>query len=130
MAKIKSEHRVQDEIRQQVSAQCPGVIFRCNAGEAWQGKKIWSPEYGQYILTELRPYKGLPKGFSDCLYIGPAADTVFLEVKNERGQTSTEQDRFLDLMLKYGHSAAVVRSADEAVQYINDPNRRGGNHHA
>lgn len=120
----KSEHRIQDEIRQAVSEQCPGVIFRTNAGQAYQGDKIWSPEYGQYILTNLRPYKGLPKGFSDCLYIGPAADVAFLEVKTPSGKTSPEQDRFLALMQRYGHSTAVVRSADEAVQYINDLTRR------
>lgn len=121
------EHSIQDDIRLKVSEQCKGIIVRANCGSAWQGKKIWSPEYGQYILTELRPYKGMPKGFSDLLYIGPAADTVFLEIKNERGKTSEEQDRFLALMKKYGHSAAVVRSADEAIKYINDPNRRCNN---
>lgn len=123
----KSEHRIQDEIRQQVSEQCPGVIFRTNAGQAYCGDKVWSPEYGQYILTNLRPYKGLPKGFSDCIYFGPAADTVFLEIKNDKGKTSKEQDNFLALMQRYGHSAAVVRSAEEAVTYINNQNRRKSN---
>lgn len=107
----------------EVSKQCPGVIFRTNAGNAYCGDKVWSPEYGQYILINLRPYKGLPKGFSDTLYFGPAADTVFLEIKNEKGKTSEEQDNFLALMRKFGHSAAVVRSADEAVAYINNPDR-------
>lgn len=122
----KAEHRIQDEIRQQVSERCPGVIFRTNAGAAWQGDRVWSHEHGQYVLINLRPYKGLPRGFADTIYFGPAADTVFLEIKNARGQTSEEQDRFLALMRKFGHSAAVVRSADEAVSYINDPNRRKG----
>lgn len=120
----KREHAIQDEIREKVSAQCPGVIFRTNAGEAWQGTRVWSKEYGQYILTNLRPYRGLPKGFADTVYFGPAADTVFLEVKTASGKTSEEQDRFLALMQKYGFSTAVVRSAEEAVSYINDPNRR------
>lgn len=121
----KSEHRIQDEIRQAVSAQCPGVIFRANAGSAWQGDRVWSKEFGQYVLKNLRPYKGLPKGFSDTVYFGPAADTVFLEIKDAKGKTSEEQDRFLALMKSYGHSTAVVRSAEDAVAYINNPNRRG-----
>lgn len=120
----KQETSIQDEIRQKVSEQCPGVIFRTNAGAAWQGDRVWSEEYRQYILINLRPYKGLPRGFSDCIYFGPAADTVFMEVKTASGKTSAEQDRFLELMRKYGHSTAVVRSADEAVAYINDQNRR------
>ena len=123
----KSEHAISDEIRKAVSEQCPGVIFRTNAGAAWQGKRVWSKEYGQYILIDLRPYKGLPSGFSDTIYLGPAADTVFLEIKNASGRTSEEQDRFISLMRKFGHSAAVVRSADEAISYINNPNRRCGN---
>lgn len=120
----KSEHLIQDEVRQAVSAQCPGVIFRTNAGQAYAGDKIWSPEYRQEILINLRPYKGLPKGFADTVYFGPEADTVFLEIKNSQGKTSPEQERFLALMKKFGHSAAVVRSAEEAVQYINDSKRR------
>ena len=118
------ETSIQDEIRQKVSEQCPGVIFRTNAEAAWQGDRVWSEEYRQYILINLRPYKGLPRGFSDCIYIGPAADMVFMEVKTPSGKTSAEQGRFLDLMRKYGHSTAVVRSADDAVAYINDQNRR------
>lgn len=124
----KSEHAISDEIRKEVSERCPGVIFRTNAGTAYCGDKVWSPEYGQHILVNLRPYKGLPKGFSDTIYFGPNADTVFLEIKNAKGRTSEEQDRFIALMRKFGHSAAVVRSADEAVSYINNPKRR--NDHA
>lgn len=124
----KREHRIQDEIRTEVSKRCPGVIFRTNAGAAWQGDRVWSDEFGQYVLKNLRPYKGLPEGFADTIYFGPAADTVFLEVKTDSGKTSNEQDRFLALMQKFGHSTAVVRSADEAVAYINDTNRRRGNH--
>lgn len=118
------ESTIQDQIRKEVSERCPGVIFRTNAGTAYCGDKVYSPEYGQYILTNLRPYKGLPKGFSDTVYFGPGGDTVFLEVKTNRGRTSDEQDRFLALMHKYGFSTAVVRSAEEAVKFINDPGRR------
>lgn len=115
----KSEHRIQDEIRKEVSAKCPGVIFRTNAGAAYQGDKIYSPEYGQYILVNLRPYKGLPEGFPDLLYIGPGRTTSFVEVKNDRGRTSEAQDRFHAMLNRYGHSVCVARSADDAVSFIN-----------
>lgn len=117
------ESQIQNEIRLKVSEQCPGVIFRTNAGEAWQGDKVWSQEFRQYVLVNMRPYKGLPKGFADTIYFGPAADTVFLEVKTDKGKTSKNQDNFLALMRKFGHSTAVVRSAAEAVAYINNPDR-------
>lgn len=125
----KREHNIQDEIRKEVSEKCPGVIFRTNAGQAYAGDRVWSHELGQYILINLRPYKGLPRGFSDTVYFGPDADTVFIEVKTANGQTSEEQDRFLALMQKFGHSTAVVRSADEAVSYINNPDRKRGKKH-
>lgn len=117
------ESSIQNDLRLKISQSCPGVVFRTNAGEAWQGEKVWSHEFNQYVLVNMRPYKGLPKGFSDLLYIGPAADTAFLEVKNEKGKTSKEQDNFLALMRKFGHSTAVVRSADEAVAFLNNPDR-------
>lgn len=117
------ESTIQNEIRLKVSEQCPGVIFRTNAGEAWQGDKVWSHEFQQHVLINMRPYKGLPPGFPDTLYFGPAADTVFLEIKNEKGKTSKKQDNFLALMRKFGHSTAVVRSADEAISFINNPDR-------
>lgn len=116
---IQPEHKLQDAIRLKVSSECPGIILRTNSGIAWQGNKVWSPEYGQHILTDLRPYKGLPKGFSDLLYLGPGATTAFIEVKTATGRTSPDQDRFLDLMRRFGHSTVVVRSAEEAVNFIN-----------
>ena len=119
----KSEHRIQDEIRLAVSKETPLICLRCNAGQVWAGEKRYTPEYG-YVITNPRPVKLLPEGFPDLLCLGPNADTVFLEVKNDSGKTRPAQDRFLALMKNYGHSAAVVRSADEAVTYINDPNRR------
>lgn len=122
------ETNIQNKIRLSVSENCPGIVFRLNSGKAWGGDKVIdTPEYGRVLLNP-RPVALCPPGTSDLVYFGPAADTVFLEVKTDSGKTSDEQDRFIALMQKYGHSAAVVRSAEEAVRYINDPNRRRGNH--
>ena len=115
----KSEHRIQDEIRMEVSKQCPGVIFRANAGTAWQGEKVWSKEYGQYVLINLRPYKGLPEGFPDLFYIGPGRTTSFIEVKTDKGRTSEAQNRFHALLQRFGHKVCIARSAEDAVSFIN-----------
>ena len=117
------EHIIQDEIRLAVSKETPLICLRCNAGQVWAGEKKYTPEYG-YVITNPRPVKLLPEGFPDLLCLGPDADVVFLEVKNEKGKTRPAQDRFLSLMDGYGFSTAVVRSADEAVAYINSQNRR------
>lgn len=114
----KSEHRIQDEIREAVCRETEYVVFRTNAGTAYQGTKIYSPEYGQYILKDLRPYKGLPKGFSDLLCIGPNGKAAFLEVKDEKGRTRPEQEKFLAAMARMGHRVAVVRSAEDAVKAL------------
>lgn len=115
----KSEHRIQDEIRMEVSKQCPGVIFRTNAGVAWQGDRVYDPQRGQYILINLRPYKGLPEGFPDLFYIGPDRATAFVEVKTDKGRTSEAQSRFHALLQRLGHKICVARSAEDAVSFIN-----------
>jgi len=116
----KSEHRIQDEVRKLVSEHCKGVIFRTNAGSAYAGDKIFSPEYGQHILKNLRPYKGLPKGFPDLLYIGPGQTTIFIEVKTDTGKLSKEQERFHAMLNRNGFPVCVARSAREAVDFVNN----------
>ena len=116
----KSERRIQDDIRIEISKRCKGVIFRTNAGSAYAGDKIYSPEYGQYILKNIRPYKGLPKGFPDLLYIGPGQTTIFIEVKTDTGKLSKEQERFHAMLKRNGFSVCVARSAREAVDFINN----------
>ena len=115
----KSEHRIQDGIRVAVSEQCPGVIFRTNAGVAWQGDKVFSKEFGQYVLINLRPYRGLPEGFPDLLYIGPEKATSFVEVKTDKGRASEAQNRFHAMLQRFGHKICIARSAEEAVSFIN-----------
>lgn len=117
---MKSEHRIQDEVRKLVSEQCQGVIFRTNAGSAYAGDKIFSPEYGQHILKNLRPYKGLPSGFPDLLYIAEGPTTIFIEVKTDTGKLSKEQERFHAMLKRNGFPVCVARSAREAVDFINN----------
>lgn len=115
----QKEHSIQDEIRKEVSAKCPGVIFRTNAGKAYAGDKIYSEEYGQYILKNLRPYSGLPSGFPDLIYIGPDQTTIFIEVKTDKGRTNEAQDRFHAMLKRYGYRVCIARSAEDAVSFIN-----------
>lgn len=113
-----SESNIQNEIIRDVSAQTDARVFRTNSGRAWQGDRVWDPKRNQYILTNLRPYKGLPEGFSDLLMILPKGVTVFAEVKTQKGRTRPAQDRFLEVMRSMGHKTLVARSAEEAVNFI------------
>ena len=112
----KSEHRRQDEIRLALSEY--GVVLRLNSGKFWQGKRVWSNEFQQYVLIDLRPVQGCPPGTSDLLFIGNEY-TAFIECKDDKGTLRPEQERFLKLMRSYGHRAGVARSVEEALKIIN-----------
>lgn len=111
----KSEHRIQDEIRLALSEH--GVVLRLNSGKFWQGRRVWSNEFQQYVLVDLRPVQGCPPGTSDVLFIGDN-NTSFIECKDDKGKLRPEQERFLSLMRLYGHRAGVARSVKEALSII------------
>ena len=112
----KSEHRIQDEIRLELSKH--GIVLRLNSGKFWQGKRVWSNEFQQYALIDLRPVQGCPPGTSDLLFVGDGY-TAFVECKDDKGKLRSEQEKFLKLMQSYGHKAGVARSPEEALKIIN-----------
>lgn len=111
----KSEHRVQDEIRLALSEH--GIVLRLNSGKFWQGKRIWSNEFQQYVLIDLRPVQGCPPGTSDLLFIGDD-NTSFIECKDDKGRLRPEQERFIAAVKSYGHKAGVARSVADALAII------------
>lgn len=108
-----TEHDIQDAIR---IALCEngGLCFRCNAGEFWQGRKVYSPAYKQDILLDIRAVKGLPKGFTDLLYVSPGGKVAFIEVKKPGGKVHPEQVKFIGRLRSMGFAAWIVHSVDEA----------------
>ncbi len=112
----KSEHRIQDEIRLALSEY--GVVLRLNSGKFWQGKRVWSNEFNQYVLIDLRPVQGCPPGTSDLLFIGNE-NIAFIECKDDKGKTRDEQEKFIKIMHSYGHKAGIARSIEDAVEVIN-----------
>ena len=115
----KSEHKIQDEIRLGLSEH--GVVLRLNSGMFWQGKRVWSSEFQQYVLTDLRLVKGCPEGTSDLLYIGENT-AAFIECKDDKGTVRPEQEKFINVMKAYGHRAGVARSVEEALEIIGHGN--------
>lgn len=111
----KSEHRIQDEIRLALSPH--GVVLRLNSGKFWQGKRVWSNEFQQYVLVDLRPVQGCPIGTSDLLYIGNNT-TAFIECKDDKGKLRPEQEKFINVIKSYGHKAGVARSPEDALRII------------
>ena len=111
----KSEHGIQNEIRLALSPH--GIVLRLNSGKFWQGKRVWSNEFNQYILTNLRPVQGCPEGTSDLLFIGEN-NLAFIEVKDDKGRLRTEQERFMEIVTGYGHKVGVARSTEDALKII------------
>ncbi len=109
------ESQLQNQIRLALSEY--GIPFRTNSGEFYQGKRIYDPRYKQDILIDLRRVSGLPKGFSDLLFIGDGR-TAFLEVKTKTGIVRPEQEQFLHQMQQYHHLAGVARSVEDAIKII------------
>jgi len=79
-----------------------GAVFRCNAG--------------QFFTRSGQRVSGLPKGFSDILFIGDDGRACFVEVKTPGGKTTPEQDKFIERMQKLGARAGIAHSALEAAQ--------------
>ena len=113
----KSEHRIQDEIRLVLSEY--GVVLRLNSGKFWQGRRVWSNEFQQFVLIDLRPVQGCPPGTSDLLFIGEN-NTAFIECKDEKGKPRPEQECFIKTMQSYGHRAGIARSVEDALEIINE----------
>lgn len=111
------EQNIQSHIMDDLCKQTDGVVFRTNAGEAWGGKLIDTPEYGPVIINP-RKIKLLPEGFSDLLYVGPEGTVAFIECKNATGKAREAQERFISLMHRLGHKAGIARSSEDALEII------------
>ena len=111
------EHIIQNHIRVALSPTC--AIFRTNSGDFWQGDRVYSNEYKQYVLINLRKIEGLPNGFSDLCGVRKSdGKAVFVEVKTKHGRASENQKNFLKQMQNCGAIAGVCRSVEDALRLI------------
>jgi len=79
-----------------------GGIFRTNAGHV---RTITGGSY-----------HGLPKGFSDLLFVRPDGVSCFIECKVGANQATPEQEKFLERMRGLNCRAGVARSVEEAAE--------------
>ena len=111
------ERDIQNEIRLAVSPHA--IMLRVNSGTFWQGTRVWDARRNQYILTDIRPAAGAPKGTSDL--IGIRRDDgkfVAIECKTPRGRLREDQKLFIDAILKSNGIAGVARSAEDALKIL------------
>ena len=111
------EHEIQNQIRIRTADQA--TLFRTNAGTFWQGKRVYSKEFGQDVLINLRRVDGLPDGYSDLSGVRHSdGRAVFVEVKTATGKVRPAQLNFLRRMRELGAIAGICRSADDALRLI------------
>ena len=113
----KSESTIQNEIRLELSNY--GIVLRLNSGKFWQGQRVWSNEFNQYVLVNLRPVQGCPEGTSDLLFLGEGNNVAFIECKDHKGKAREKQEKFIHIMHSLGIKADIARSPEEALKIIN-----------
>ena len=77
-----------------------GAVFRTNAG--------------RFYTKDGVPVSGLPKGFTDLLFIRPDGRAAFIELKTDKGKPTQEQAQFIAKMQGMGAYAGIARTPDEA----------------
>lgn len=115
----ESESSIQRRIQMALS-QAGCLIFRNESAGAYMGKVIHKAG-DQVTLGKARFLPaGLCKGSADLIGVAPSGAFLAVEVKTARGRTSPEQDKFLLAVNKAGGIGFVARSAEEALQKLND----------
>lgn len=110
---------MQNDIRAAISE--AAVIFRTNAGDFWQGDIVYSKEFRQKVLINLRRVEGLPDGYSDLSGVRISdGKAVFIEVKTPKGRPSEQQKRFIKRMRECGAVAGICRSIEDALELIKE----------
>lgn len=116
---MTEEHKIQNDIRVAVANEC--ILFRTNAGDFWQGDVVYSKEFRQKVLINLRKIEGLPQGYSDLSGVRASdGKAVFIEVKTPKGKPSEEQKKFIRIMKSYGAIAGVCRSTEDAIKLVKE----------
>lgn len=113
-----TEKDIQNKIRVALSPY--GIVFRTNSGDFWQGNMVYSKEFNQRVLINLRKVQGLPKGFSDLLFFGFDGIPAFIEIKRPKKKRTQEQTHFALLMQSYGYRAGVAQSVEGALKIIQE----------
>lgn len=111
------ESIIQNKIRCALSLN-GNVILRLNSGKFYQGKVVYSKEFKQNVLINLRMVEGLPPGTSDLECIDRQG-VAFIETKTPTGKPSPEQIKFINRMRQLGHRAGIARSVEEALDIVN-----------
>lgn len=113
---MKSETTLQNEIRLALGRRANVRMFRNNVG-------LFKTQDGRNVQT------GLCVGSSDLIGFQSVTITpemvgqkiaIFtaIEIKTEKGKVSPQQDKFIEMVARFGGIGAIVRSIDEAMEVL------------
>ena len=115
--KREPEHLIQSKIRLALAPHA--LMFRTNAGEFWQGRRVYSKEFEQPVLIDLKKVEGLPKGFSDlCGCRRSDGRFIAIECKTPNGRVRPEQEQFIAAMREARALAGIARSEEDAIKIL------------
>ena len=108
-------------------------IFRNNSAQGWAGESVALKNGDRLIKNPYPLHAGLCKGSSDLIGFKPVEITqemigkkvaIFTacEVKTKTGRATPEQIAFIDMVNKNGGIGMIVRSEEEALNFINTKN--------
>ena len=106
------ESVIQNKIRCKLSSE-NSIVLRLNSGKFYQGKIVYSKEYKQPVLINLRMVEGCPEGTSDLGCIDRKG-IAFIECKTKTGKKRNSQIKFINRMRELGHRAGIARSVEDA----------------
>ena len=79
-----------------------GAVYRTNSGSV--------------RLPNGKTFRGMPKGFTDCMLILPGGQVCFVEIKIAPNKLSAEQAAFIEKMRRLGCRAGVAYSVVDALK--------------
>lgn len=110
------ESVIQNQIRCALSS-ADSIVLRLNSGKFYAGKVVYSQEFKQPVLINLRMVEGCPEGTSDLMYLGKGR-TAFIECKTDTGKVKPAQTNFINRMRSLGHRAGIARSVEDALKIV------------
>jgi len=124
MIRDKSEKAIQAEVLVGVSALEDVMCWRENSGFAWVGEEV-KARVGRTIvvtpdmkiLKDARPLRAGVPGIADVMGVGNRR-AFALEIKDADGRQETSQMRFEEAFTRAGGAYSVVRSREEAVEFL------------
>ena len=105
-----SESRLLYEIMRELGKH--GAVYRCNSGSV--------------KLPSGKPFRAMPEGFSDIMFIRPDGGTCFVEVKAGKGKPTDKQIAFIEKMRRMNCRAGVAYSVTEAMEICGIVGERRG----